>query len=226
MKKIIYLLILLPLFLFSCEKIPLASFFIDNIETVVGGEVYFKNDSRNAERFEWDFGDGTGSTEPSPVHVYTGTGSYEVFLTAYSRTGQSDQTSQTIEIMTPTLLEVEVLEYFAKYPVENASIIIYPTLDDWDAESNMITEGFTDANGKAVFSGLGKFVYYIDVWEEHHNNFALRNEDVAFIRTDEIMPHEINRFIAYVDYIPGKNGDGKRDRKVMVKRLKIRTMGK
>lgn len=223
MKKVIYILLLLPLFLFSCEKIPHASFYIDNIEPVVGDEIYFKNDSRNAERFEWDFGDGTVSEDPSPVHVYTGSGSYEVILTAYSRTGQSDEASMTIDILIPTLLEVEVLEYYDKYPVEGASVYLYPTLDDWDSETNLVAEGYTDVNGKVVFSGLGNYVYFVDVWETNHNNFSLRNEDVAFITTDEIVPHEINRFLAYVDYTGPVKGVAKRDRTVKIMSPGIRT---
>jgi hypothetical protein len=124
-----------------------------------------------------------------------------------------------IEVLIPTLLEVEVLEYYDKYPVGNASVILYPTLSDWDNETNSISEGFTDGTGKVVFSDLDNFVYYVDVWEADHNNYTLRDEDVGFIRTDQIRPHEINRFIAYVDFVSGGKGDGTRDRTLKIKRL-------
>ena len=219
MKRIIYLTLILPLFLFSCEMIPEAFFYVGQVEPEVGDEIIFTNDSHNAVRFEWDFGDGTVSEEIDPVHIYTGSGSYQVTLTAISKRGLTDKAYQTIDVMIPTLLEVEVLEYYDEYPVENASVIIYPTLSDWDNETNMLTEGFTDENGKVVFSDLGKYVYYLDVWEEHHNNYTLRNEDIGFIRTDEVIPHQINRFIAYVDYVAGGKGDGKRDRTMVIKRI-------
>ena len=74
MKRIYYLTLLLPLFLISCESTPEAAFYVDNIEPEVGQEVLFTNNSANAERFEWDFGDNTWTDEPSPIHVYTGTG--------------------------------------------------------------------------------------------------------------------------------------------------------
>lgn len=46
--------------------------------------VMFKNNSSDkAVRYEWDFGDGQTSTEKSPFHVYTQTGSYVVTLTSY-----------------------------------------------------------------------------------------------------------------------------------------------
>ena len=226
MKKVFYIFLLLPLFLFSCEKVPDANFYVDNVEVEVGAKVFFTNNSHNAHRFEWDFGDGTYTNEPNPVHVYTGTGTCQVVLTAYSKVGLSDKAYQTIDVMIPTLLEVEVLEYFNEYPVKNASVILYPTLADWDAETNMVAEAYTDVNGKAVFSNLGSFVYFVDVWEANHNNYTLRNEDAAFITSSKIIPHEINRFIAYVDYVGGGKGDGKRDRTVIIKSLEKRVSDK
>jgi hypothetical protein len=222
MKKIILLSLIIPLILYSCEIIPDASFSVDNATPDVGAEVFFTNSSFNAERFEWDFGDGTTSHEVDPIHIYTGTGSYQVELAAYSKTGLSAKAHMTIDVMIPTLLEVEVLEYFNKYPVNNASVIVYRTLADWDEEKNSISEAITDAEGKGVFSGLEKNVYFLDVWEKNHNNYALRDEDVAFIRTDQIRLHEINRFVAFVDYVPTK-GDGTRDRKMVIKSLVKRT---
>lgn len=219
MKTNLYILIILPFLLFSCEAIPEASFFVDNTEPVVGEEVYFTNDSYNAKRYEWDFGDNTYSEEEHPVHVFTASGTFIVTLTAYSKTGLSNQAMMEIEVLIPTLLEVEVLEYYDKYPVGNASVILYPTLSDWDNETNSISEGFTDGTGKVVFSDLDNFVYYVDVWEADHNNYTLRDEDVGFIRTDQIRPHEINRFIAYVDFVSGGKGDGTRDRTLKIKRL-------
>ena len=219
MKTIIYLSLLLPLFLYSCESAPVPAFYVDNFEPEVGQEVLFTNSSANAERFEWNFGDNTYTDEPNPIHVYTGTGTYQVTLTAWSKSGLEGKAYATIDVKIPTLLEVEVLEYYDKYPVENASVILYPTLADWDAETNEITEGFTDPDGFVVFSHLETFVYYLDIWETNHNNYTLRDDDVNFIRTPQIKLHTINRFTAYVDYVAGTKGDGLRDRKMVIKRL-------
>ena len=215
MKRIFYTSLIIPLLISSCEVVPESSFFTDNVNPVIGEEVYFSNNSYNAEWFDWDFGDGTGSDVPSPIHVYTASGQYRVALTAFSKSGLSDISYLNIEVKTPTLLEIEVLEYYEAYPVEGASVILYPTLSDWDSQRNMVSEGFTGSSGKVVFSGLGNNVFYVDVWEADHNNYALRDEDVGFIRTDQVHPNEINRFIAYVDYVGGK-GSGERDRKIKI----------
>ena len=219
MKRILFLLIVIPIVLISCDITPEALFIVDNIEPEVGEEVFFTNQSLNAVSFEWDFGDGTSSNESDPVHIYTGTGTFQVELKAISKSGFSDKAYQTIVVKIPTLLEIEVLEYIDHYPVENASVILYPTLSDWDKERNSITEGFTDADGIVVFSGLGRFVYYVDIWEAHHNNYTLRDEDFLFIRTPVVVPNQITRFVAYVDFVPGTKGDGIRDRKMVIKRI-------
>ena len=45
---------------------------------------YFTNSSVNSDRWSWDFGDGTGSTEQNPNHLYSASGQYTVCLTAYN----------------------------------------------------------------------------------------------------------------------------------------------
>ena len=226
MKKIFYLSLVLSLILLSCERSPEAQFFTDTVEPEVGQEVFFTNESHNAVEFEWDFGDGFISNDVNPVHIFTGTGTFEVILTVYSGSGLSDKASITIEVMIPTLLEIEVAEYYDDYPVANASVRLYPTLPDWEDETNMTSEGYTDADGFVVFSHLDPYVYYLDVWGKDHNNYALKEEDLAFIRTPEILPHKINRFVAWVDYTGGGKGATAHDRTVVIKKLEKRSAGR
>jgi hypothetical protein len=226
MKKIIFLSMVLPLILVSCESSPIAIFTANPGDPVVGEEVWFTNESENATEFEWNFGDGYISNEPNPIHKFTSTGAFTIVLKAWSESGLTNESSLTLEVKIPTLLEIEVLEYYEEYPVEGASIILYPTLTDWDNETNMVNEGFTDADGNAVFADLENIVYYVDVWEATHDNYTLRSEDVGFIRTPEIMPNKINRFIAYVDFADHGKGDGKRDRTLIIKKLERKSSDK
>jgi PKD repeat protein len=51
---------------------------------------------------EWDFGDGTGSTEPNPIHIYENPGRYSVTLTVVNDAGtdsmvQEDFITVTVE---------------------------------------------------------------------------------------------------------------------------------
>jgi PKD repeat protein len=220
MKKLLYLSLALTLILFSCERSPEAQFSVDTLEPEVGQEVFFNNESHNAVDFEWDFGDGFISNDPNPVHTYTGTGTFDVILKVWSRGGTSDEATISITVMIPTLLEIEVLEYYNEYTVADASVFLYPTLQDWENQTNKEAEGYTDGDGVVVFSHLGPFVYYIDVWEAHHDNYDLKAEDVAFIRTDEIIPHKINRFTAWVDYFENHTkGSATGSRGVIIRKL-------
>lgn len=219
MKRILYLALVLPLFLFSCESTPEANFSVTPGSPEVGQEVFFDNNSNNAKSFEWEFGDGYISHETNPSHIFTANGSFEVILTAISKKGLESQASITLDVMIPTLLEIEVREYFDMYPVADASVILYHTITDWDAQTNSLSEGFTDNDGFAVFSGLDPFVYYVDVWEQDHDNYFLRDEDIGFVRTTEILPHKINRFVAWVDYVEHSKGEDRGVREVVIKKL-------
>ena len=212
-------MLLIPLIITSCEVTPNAYFYSDKVDVLVGDNVVFTNDSYNAVEYIWDFGDGTSSNAVNPIHVYNSSGTFQVVLTAITKRGNSDKAYQTINVIIPTTLEVEVLEYYDEYPVNNASVILYPTLKDWDAETNMLSEGFTNSSGKVVFTDVDEYVYYVDVWEAHHNNYTLRDEDVAFIRTQQLNPNEINRFVAWVDYVYTTKGDGTRNREMVIKKL-------
>lgn len=189
------------LFLVSCEKSPKAQFHTDTDKFVVGQEVLFYNDSDNSESYDWDFGDGYTSNERSPYHTFNSNGTFQVVLTAISRNGSEDKSQMTITVKIPTLLEIEVREYYEDYAVPKASVLLYESLADWDAAdvSKSVLEGTTDNNGITVFANLDPFVYYVDVWETGHDNYQLGAEDVGFIRTPEVMPNQINRFLALVD---------------------------
>jgi PKD repeat protein len=219
MKKIFYFTLLFPLIMISCEKSPVAVFHTDTLEPEVGHDVIFYNDSQDANRFKWEFGDGFISTEANPIHSFNATGTYEVILTAISKSDIEDKASITLTVLVPTLLEIQVLEYFDEYVVPGARIILYPTLVDWDNQTNEIIEGYTDQYGIAVFSGLEPFIHYVDVLEQNHDNYDLRAEDVGFVRTPEITPHQINRFIAYVDYVQHTKGTAKGARSAVIRKM-------
>jgi PKD repeat protein len=226
MKKIIYLSLFLAIALLSCHKIPEASFSIFPQDPAVGQDILFNNDSKNAKSYEWDFGDGYISNETNPVHSYDVTGTFDVKLTAYSKSDLSDEATMSLEILPPTLLEIQVLEYYQEYSVAGANVRLYPDSISWENEQNMVIEGWTDDNGIIVFANLDPRIYYVDVWETHHNNWVLRSEDVGFIMTDAIVPHQINWFIAWVDYFEKKGADGRHDKSYVFKKLERKVTDK
>jgi len=215
MKRMIFLTAVAAVMLSSCEIHPEAYFYTDKISAEIGEEIFFTNCSDNASHFEWDFGDGTWSDAVNAVHSFSGSGTFTVVLSAFSSSGNVDKAYADIEILSPTMLEVEVLEWYDQYPVQGASVILYPTETDWDNQTNAIAEGFTNSAGKVIFTDLGPYVYYIDIWHETHNNYILRDEDVNFIRTYQLNKNELNQFIGWVDYTGTKSVSG-RDRTVLL----------
>lgn len=65
----------------SCAK-PVADFMMDSERTTAPAKVIFKNNSKKAESFIWDFGDGKQSTLENPTHKYVLSGRYQVQLKA------------------------------------------------------------------------------------------------------------------------------------------------
>lgn len=219
MKKIFYtLLILIPLGFTACTLRPHADFYVDDTVVYIGEEVWFTNESYNAVDYDWDFGDGTWTDDLDVVHTYNASGIYEVVLTAYSRSGVSSEASVTITVLTPTILEIEVVDWdFEDISVAGANVRLYPTLRDWDDQTNMVIEGNTNANGKVVFFDLEQTYYYVDVWAPDYNNFAIREEATEYIITQDLVPNEINYFIAYADFVTTKKGTrNERDRSVVI----------
>jgi hypothetical protein len=75
-----------------------------NIDT---GTVTFINISENANNYEWDFGDGTTSTEINPVKIYSN-GTYTVVLKAKNVSGASDTFESEITILIPEIATLPI----------------------------------------------------------------------------------------------------------------------
>lgn len=72
-------------FVNTAPSAPTADFDWD----ATGKTIQFVNKSKNATSLEWDFGDGSKSTETNPSHEYANAGSYPVTLTAKNAGGSA-----------------------------------------------------------------------------------------------------------------------------------------
>lgn len=61
------------------------------------GKVIFTNQSSNAVSYEWNFDDGTSSTQMSPTKNYLQNGNYIVTLKAFG-TGETQTASDTVVV--------------------------------------------------------------------------------------------------------------------------------
>lgn len=227
MKKLFILSAILVFLASSCERRPEADFYVPSPVVDVYEVIYFTNTSRFSDSFRWDFGDGNISSVPNPTHYYELPGRYLVTLEAFKGSQEVDQTTMYIDV-TSTSLDIEVLEYYDKYPVPEASIVLYTTQYDWDNQSNQLfgAEWLTDANGMVIIHGLSPIVYYVDIWHVSHNNYLLAEEDMANVKTAPLERNKINPYTFYVDYIGSiSRKDGRKTDHYKVVKIERKTPG-
>ena len=137
MKKY-FILFSAALFMFSCAR-PVANFTYDAKKPVAPSPVTFQNNSKKAETYHWDFGDGNVSTEASPTHVYTESGNYTVILKA--KKGEKENSAeQKVFIDAPIECLVELETDFG-----NMTILLYnSTPKHRDNFIKLVEEGFYD----------------------------------------------------------------------------------
>ena len=204
MKRLLLPLALITLLLSGCEKVPYADFISSSTSVQPMDIINFRNTSNNATEFDWDFGDGYSSSNFSPSHYYENEGTYTVTLTAHGN-GKVSVARATIDVYY-TVLRITVAEWNQDLVHNNliagASVILYPSLADWDNETNKIVEGITDNSGIVDFLGLDPQTYYVDAWTPSYNNWQLGSDDEGWIAAGPLVPFVTNNFTAWVDYAP------------------------
>lgn len=91
----------------SCAK-PIADFSYSAGEKTAPAEVQFENKSKKSETYEWDFGDGSQSTDEAPVHQYTSSGNYTIILKAKKGEKMSSKEKQ-LKISAPERCLVRII---------------------------------------------------------------------------------------------------------------------
>jgi len=199
MKRLLTILPILSIILTGCHKDPFADATFTPAHPSVGEEISFTNYSTNTEYSEWDMGDGTVSNAFNVIHFYYDPGQYNVTLKSFGKKSGVSTASFAVDVI-GSELKIIVKEYYDEYLLPGARVILYPTLDDWDAETNPVVTAYTDKYGECFFSNLSYQVYYVDVWEQDHDNYILAADDVGFIETQLLEGGYDHTFIAYVDY--------------------------
>jgi PKD repeat protein len=132
MKKLSILLIL-GLLCFSCKKDPVikpkanACFdYAPQSGIKVGDTLHFSNCSKYATSYNWDFGDGTASTDSTPNHSYETGGTFSVtLLTSNDHSG--DTLTIVINVRELTKTEMLCLHTWSLYSAEyNGDVINLP----------------------------------------------------------------------------------------------------
>ncbi len=90
----------------SCAK-PLADFSHTEKDLVAPASVKFENLSKNADEYEWDFGDGNKSVLAAPNHVYAASGNYPVRLTV-KKGNKTALMQKVLQVTAPAACLVEI----------------------------------------------------------------------------------------------------------------------
>jgi len=120
-------------------------------QSINGMTIIFSNESQNAESYYWNFGDGTSSTEQSPVHTYMLAGEYAISLKVNSSAGYSDTYSADPIFVAEALVAGFTFEVGIGMNVTfdaTASKSIKKAV--WDFGDGQTSEGFTVAHRYAT----------------------------------------------------------------------------
>lgn len=184
----IVLIIAIPLLtLFSCEKVPETSFTyspMDNPE--VGEYIAFENTTPEAISYEWDFGDGTASSQENPEHKFAEVGNFEVTLTATNDAGDLPKV-ETLTINQATILSFFILDSTSTEPnpLSQAEVLVYDNQADWEAFAEPLVSSTSNALGEAVFMNMESIVYYILAFKEEAEGYWISGGSTSPITLNE-----------------------------------------
>ena len=170
-RKFTFPLIMVSLVLVSCSKMPKPEFsYFPEHNPEAGDTISFMNESRNADRYEWDFGDGGISSGVSPLYVFSTAGNFDITLKAISQAGDNT-IIQPITINEPTILAFEVYDSSRTRLLSGADIWVYDNEADRDSLIQPPYSAVTDSLGTAVFRNLEPIVYHVWVSKEEPGGF-------------------------------------------------------
>ena len=167
---------------------------VDFSNEISGTEVSFYNNSKNADIYSWDFGDGTTSTEENPTHTYAKNAFYTVTLEARNALAM-DKCEKVIDMST-------AIKPIADFSVStNASFTARFTNLSKNAESYYWDFGdgkiYTNTNQSYTYNTIGtKTVSLVAV-----NGMAMNIKTVSFDMTGYIKMINNSRypFSIYID---------------------------
>ncbi|TQD26130.1 S-layer protein domain-containing protein [Methanolobus vulcani] len=179
--------------MYNIDYLPLASWSIGDVMPVASFSanvtsgynplsVALTDISINADAYEWDFGDGSISTDKNPIHVFTNVGTYSVSLTAFNGS-KFDIAIQTITVNEPVSnipvasFTTDVVEGTVPLTVEFTDTSANsPTAWCWDFDNDGIIDS-TDQNPVYTFTSIGSY----DVTLKVTNSDGEDNSDVTTI---------------------------------------------
>ena len=116
------------------------SFMVDFDFSIDEYTVTFENLSKDATSYNWEFGDGSTSTEENPTHTYDEVGTYEVVLTGTNANGDTKTDTSSVSISpnpdelapTPDEPEADVISVYSDAYTDIEGVNLDP---DWGQQT-------------------------------------------------------------------------------------------
>jgi PKD repeat protein len=158
--------------------------------------VQFINTSQNGEKFYWEFGDGTTSTEENPFHCYTNPPNkfYDVSLTIMCP--YNDEIRDTKTKTRLVVVHKEAMANFTAYPIAGAPGLEVQFMNHsgggashflWKygdgTEEHMISDVRTALDPTHTYDGEGAYTVSLKVWGNGGED-SMRVEDMIYIDPD------------------------------------------
>lgn len=165
--------------------------------------VNFINNSTTGSVYEWDFGDGTTSTEFEPSHTFTDTGTYSVRLIAVDSLKCNIQDTAYVDITVIAPSELPNIEFVVSDTCDNINIVGNAINPDgaeveWNVDGNTVfgntfdlnfnTPGEIPVNLTATFDDLCGSVFEFDTsffFDPYELDLAV--DDTSFLNCDSIF---------------------------------------
>ena len=177
---------------------PSVSFTYSPSEVRAGGEVSFEESSSdpdgNVVSWEWDFGDGSSSTERNPAHVYEAPGTYTVSLTVTDNDGMRDSYSMDLVVLPRNLPPMADFTFFPKEPKAGEEVSFVDK--SYDSDGNIVSwswdfgDGTTSSEAEPVhvYSSPGNYTVTLTVRDDSGDEGSRRISVIVGEATSTTSP--------------------------------------
>ncbi len=141
-------------------------------------EINFYNKTQYASEFFWNFGDGHGTDDADPTHIYDSTGTFNVYLYAYCNGDTAASVMQLQILPPPTKLSIDVVSIWLPDELMGGMYDLHYYTDIFEETPSNLGGVIADDNPFGWI--IGEDLYYFDgnydagnlyfeVWEAHNN---------------------------------------------------------